>query len=34
VTIPLSFCTATAAYADLFGLQSDYSQEVPRGITP
>jgi len=23
VTIPLSFCTVTAAYADLFGFQSD-----------
>ena len=34
VTIPLSFCTVTVAYADLFGLQSDYSQEVPRVITP
>jgi hypothetical protein len=30
VTVPLSFCTVTAAYADLFGFQSDYSQEVPR----
>jgi uncharacterized membrane protein len=30
VTIPLSFCTVTAAYADLFGFQSDYTQEVPR----
>ena len=26
VTIPLSFCTVTAAYADLFGFQSDYSR--------
>jgi hypothetical protein len=34
VTIPLSFCTAAVAYADLFGLQSDYTQEVPRVITP
>jgi uncharacterized membrane protein len=34
VTIPLSFCTVTAAYADLFGLQSDYTQTVPRSITP
>ena len=34
VTIPLSFCTVTAAYADLFGFQSDYSQEVPRLKTP
>jgi len=29
VTIPLSFCAVTAAYADLFGLQSDYSGSVP-----
>jgi hypothetical protein len=34
VTIPLSFCTVTAAYADLFGLESDYTQEVPRLKTP
>ena len=34
VTIPLSFCAVTAAYADLFGFQSDYSQEVPRLKTP
>ena len=34
VTIPLSFCTVTAAYAELFGLQSDYTQEVPRLNTP
>ena len=34
VTIPLSFCTVTAAYADLFGFQSDYTQEVPRLKTP
>jgi uncharacterized membrane protein len=33
VTIPLSFCTATTAYADLFGLQSDYTQEVPGVMT-
>ncbi len=30
VTIPLSFCAITAAYANLFGFQSDYTQEVPR----
>jgi hypothetical protein len=34
VTIPLSFAALTAAYADLFGLQSDYSQEVPRLTNP
>ena len=28
VTIPLSFCTLTAAYADLFGFQSDQTQKV------
>jgi hypothetical protein len=30
VTIPLSFAALAAAYSDLFGFQSDYSQEVPR----
>ena len=30
VTIPLSFCTVTAAYADIFGFQSDYTQEARR----
>jgi hypothetical protein len=30
VTVPLSYCALTAAYADLFGFQSDYAQEVPR----
>jgi hypothetical protein len=30
VTVPLSYCALTAAYADLFGFQSDYTQEVPR----
>jgi len=34
VTIPLSFCALTAAYADLFGFQSDYTQEIPRVMTP
>ena len=28
VTVPLSFCTMTVLYAEIFGLQSDYSQEV------
>jgi uncharacterized membrane protein len=30
VTVPLTYCALTAAYADLFGFQSDYAQEVPR----
>jgi hypothetical protein len=30
VTVPLTYCALTAAYADLFGLQSDYIPEVPR----
>jgi uncharacterized membrane protein len=30
VTVPLTYCALTAAYADLFGLHSDYTQEVPR----
>jgi hypothetical protein len=30
VTIPLTFCALTAAYADIFGFQSDYTQGVPR----
>ena len=34
VTIPLSFCTVTVLYAEIFGLQSDYSQEVPRPKIP
>ncbi len=29
-SIPISFCALTVAYGDLFGFQSDYSQEVPR----
>ena len=29
VTVPLTCCTITAAYADLFGLQSDYSEDFP-----
>jgi hypothetical protein len=28
-TIPISFCALTAAYGDVFGFQSDYSQEFP-----
>jgi uncharacterized membrane protein len=34
VTIPLSFCTAAVLYAEIFGLQSDYSQEIPRPKNP
>jgi uncharacterized membrane protein len=34
VTIPLSFCTITVLYAETFGLQSNYSQEVLRPKTP
>ncbi len=30
VTVPLTFGALTAAYDDLLGFQSDYSQEVPR----
>jgi len=30
VTIPLTFGAMTAAFADLFGFQSDYTQEAPR----
>lgn len=29
VSVPLTCCTVTAAYADLFGLQSDYSEGFP-----
>lgn len=29
VSVPLSICSLTAAYADVFGLQSDYSGKVP-----
>ncbi|MEJ2671152.1 MAG: hypothetical protein P8168_02900 [Deltaproteobacteria bacterium] len=29
-SIPISFCAVTVAYHDLFGFQSDYSQEAPR----
>lgn len=34
VTIPVTIGALTAAYADLFGFQSDYTQEVPRLKTP
>ncbi|MGB8991889.1 MAG: hypothetical protein WCD80_07530 [Desulfobaccales bacterium] len=30
ISVPWSFCALTAAYADLFGFQSDYAAEVPR----
>lgn len=29
VTVPLTCCTMTVAYADIFGLQSDYSEGFP-----
>ena len=32
VTVPLTCCTVTAAYADIFGLQSDYSEGFPDNI--
>lgn len=32
VTVPLTTCTITAAYADLFGLQSDYSEAFPDNL--
>jgi hypothetical protein len=30
ITVPMTFCALAAAYGDLFGFQSDYSQEAPR----
>ena len=30
VSIPVSACAVAAAYADIFGLQSDYSEDMPR----
>jgi uncharacterized membrane protein len=32
VTIPVTMCTLTAAYADIFGLQSDYSEGFPDNV--
>lgn len=32
VTVPLTCCTITAAYADIFGLQSDYSESFPDNV--
>jgi zinc-ribbon domain len=29
VTVPVTMCAVTAAYADIFGLQSDYSEAFP-----
>jgi uncharacterized membrane protein len=29
VSVPLTFCAVTIAYADIFGLQSDYSEGFP-----
>jgi hypothetical protein len=34
VSLPLSCCAVTAAYADLFGLQSDYSEGFPDNPAP
>jgi uncharacterized membrane protein len=34
VTIPLSFCTVTVLYAEIFGLQSNHPQEVFRPKNP
>jgi uncharacterized membrane protein len=31
VTIPLSFCTVTVLYAEIFGLHANYSRGVPAG---
>ena len=33
VTVPLTCCTITAAYADICGLQSDYSEGFPDNVT-
>jgi len=30
VSLPVSACAVAAAYADVFGLQSDYSRSIPR----
>ncbi len=32
VSVPLTTCAITAAYADLFGLQSDYSDDFPDNL--
>ena len=32
VSVPLTACAITAAYADLFGLQSDYSEDFPDNV--
>jgi len=34
VSLPVSCCAVTAAYADLFGLQSDYSEGFPDKFAP
>lgn len=34
VTVPLTACAITAAYADLFGLQSDYAEDFPDNAAP
>ncbi len=32
VSVPVTVCAVTAAYADLFGLQSDYSEGFPENV--
>ena len=34
VSVPLTGCAVTVAYADLFGLQSDYSENFPDNALP
>jgi uncharacterized membrane protein len=34
VTLPLTFSAVAALYADVFGFQSDYAHDIPRGKTP
>jgi uncharacterized membrane protein len=34
VSVPLSVCSLTVAYADIFGLQSDYSEDFPDNAAP
>jgi hypothetical protein len=34
VSVPLTACAITAAYADLFGLQSVYSEDFPDNVAP
>lgn len=34
VTVPFTCCVVTVAYADIFGLQSDYSRDFPDNVAP